>query len=103
MPLPKVTVTDVLTDVDDTITYPKDGRCRGAGFLDLLADLVCEKMDVSKEKAFSVISETADPETRCCFSFCDDLGVSPEIYWQRVQEWLGACLGVKLIRRGRGK
>lgn len=94
MQLPKLNVTDVLIDVDDTITYSKTKECGGGGFLRILVDLVAAQAAISKEEALSKIREVGDTETTCLFSFLPALDVSPETYWEKIQEWLSKCLGI---------
>ena len=92
--LPKLRVTDVLIDVDDTITFSLNRRCAGIGFLHRLVALIVEREGISSSEALAKISQIADYETTCIFSFLEPLGVPFDAYWQRVQTWLGNCLGM---------
>jgi len=75
--LPRISVPDVLIDVDDTISYGKRPDYRPAEELLLvLADLVAGQESISREAAVTKIREVGNPETSCIFSFLEPLGVS---------------------------
>lgn len=96
MELPKLDATAVLIDMDDTISYAKPGGAGGGGrqFLKELTLLVAEQDGVSEEEALGRIDAVGDTETVCLFSFLPDLGVSPEVYWKRMQEVLRDTVAV---------
>lgn len=92
---PKLNVTDVLIDMDDTITYSKNPEeVRGGAFLFILAELVAEKEGISNEEALCRIRKIGDPESSCLFSLLPSLGIPIETYWKRVQEYLAKHLGL---------
>jgi len=91
--LPKVDVNVVLIDVDDTISYSeKSNNAENCTFLSMLGEIVAEIKGVSMEEAFSRINKVGNPDNRCLFNFLPDLGISKEIYWQRIQEHLSKHL-----------
>jgi FMN phosphatase YigB (HAD superfamily) len=94
MELPRLNVTDVLIDIDDTITFAKSKAAGGIGFLLTLADIVAEQESISHESALERIREVGNPETTCLFTFLPELNVSRERYWQALQEWLCESVGV---------
>ncbi len=92
-PFPKLNVSSILIDVDGTITYSDEPEAIGGEVsLVLLAALVAEKEDVSREEALRRIREAGDPESVCLFSLLPRLNISREEYWERLQGHLSRYL-----------
>lgn len=80
-------ITDVLIDVDETLTEPVPGSSgNGKDALTLLAELVAGEKGVSIKEALARIRNAGNPDTTCLFMFLPELGVEPQRLWERLLE-----------------
>ena len=83
--LPSLSFTDVLIDVDGTMTRAREGAARDPRtFVDLLVELLVESRGIDREEAADRIVSAGDPNTTCISSLLPSLGVPPGPYWARV-------------------
>jgi len=87
--LPRLTATDVLIDMNGTLTCLKKHKTKDEkSFLNLLVELMMESKVISKEEALKRIKKVGNPNTTCLFSFLPTLGISRHDYWDKVQQYL---------------
>ncbi|MHC4873027.1 MAG: HAD family hydrolase [Planctomycetota bacterium] len=83
----KTKITDVLIDVDGTITGTKmDLRKDTSSCLEILVKEVMEKHRLDKDSSLELISSKGSPETECIFNITDRLDIQKSDYWNKLQK-----------------